>query len=173
MQMASKKTIPERVSRVSDETKIKHAIDFIEELSWLLRSKRFNLEEIPSLLRTRLAKKTIDSDEKADRKNIERLTGILPRLFQDNSLFSKNEDIAEFALEVLGIAISRVEKRSKYELIGLIVCETNELGNLKLEQLVDALTKVSASKSKIRHIAKRKNLAGFSWNETIRELGKL
>ena len=104
------------VKRVTDETKVNYAIDFIEELSWLLESKKnLKLNEIPTILRSKLL--TLSNVTKSADKyvspnpNIHYLIGVLPRLFQDPNLFSKNEEIAEFAIAVLGIQISRVEKR--------------------------------------------------------------
>lgn len=163
------------VKRVTDETKVNYAIDFIEELSWLLESKKnLKLNEIPTILRSKLL--TLSNVTKSADKyvspnpNIHYLIGVLPRLFQDPNLFSKNEEIAEFAIEVLGIQISRVEKRSKYELIGLIVCEANTLNDKKLENLVNSLANITGSSEKINLMAKEKSLVGFSWNETIRKL---
>ena len=141
-----------RSKKVSDETKVKYAIDFIEELSWLLESKRsLKLNDIPGILRNKLLapEPIIGAANKyvSPNPNIHYLIGILPRLFQDLKLFSRNDEIAEFANDVLGIKISRIEKRSKYELIGLIVCEANELDDKKLDSLVKALSEITGSSS--------------------------
>jgi hypothetical protein len=161
--------------RVTDETKVNYAIDFLEELSWLLESKKnLKLNEIPTILRNKLltSSNVTKSAEKyvSPNPNIHYLIGVLPRLFQDPKLFSKNEEIADFAVEVLGIQISRIEKRSKYELIGLIVCEANTLNDKELENLVGSLAVITGSSEKINLMAKEKSLVGFSWNETIRKL---
>jgi len=166
---------PKKNREVLEETKIKYAIDFIEELSWLLDSKKkLNLSEIPKILRDSLfsAKDEIGAADKyvSPNPNIHYLIGVLPRLFQDEMLFSRNEEIAEFANEVLGIAISRVEKRSKYELIGLIVCEANALDDDKLASLVSSLSEITGSSEKLRLMVREKTSTGFSWNETIRKL---
>ncbi|WP_444898113.1 hypothetical protein [Microbulbifer sp. SSSA005] len=165
-------------SRVlSDETKVKHAIDFIEELSWLLDSKRkLKLSDIPEILRHQLS--ATNSAAGAANKyaspnpNIHYLIGVLPRLFQDKKIFPKNEDIASFASDVLGVDISRVEKRSKYELIGMVVCECNELDDSKLEEMVSALAVVTGNSEKISRFAEERKATGFSWNETIRKLAE-
>lgn len=164
-----------KTKSVSEDTKIKYAIDFIEELSWLVDSKKnLKLSEIPTLLRAKL-----DSQERASgstdkyvspNPNIHYLIGTLPRLFQDTKLFSSNEEIADFAKEVLKINITRVEKRSKYELIGLIVCETDMLDDKKLDNLVKSLGIITGSREKIKTLANEKSTIGFSWNETIRKL---
>lgn len=173
--MADKKK--SRQKDVLDDTKVKYAIDFIEELAWLLDSKRkLKLSEIPDILRSKLLAPDLFSGA-ADKyvspnPNIHYLIGVLPRLFQDEKLFTRNEDIAEFAEDVLGIEISRVEKRSKYELIGLIVCECNSLDDNKLDSLVNSLSVITGSDEKIRMMAKEKSSIGFSWNETIRKIAK-
>lgn len=166
-----------RNTSVTDETKVKYAIDFIEELSWLLDSKRkLKLGEIPSILRNQSFgnKSTLSGADSyaSPNPNIHYLIGVLPRLFQDAKLFPKNEDIASFAKDVLGIEVSRVEKRSKYELIGLVVCECNDLNDSKLEDMVSALSAITTSSEKISRFAEEKKLTGFSWNETIRKLAE-
>jgi hypothetical protein len=167
-----------RPKAITNETKVKYAIDFIEELSWLLDSKKkLKLSEIPEILRNKLLAPdaNVGGAEKyvSPNPNIHYLIGVLPRLFQDVKLFSRNEEIAEFAKDVLGIEISRVEKRSKYELIGLIVCSCNDLDDKKLYSLVDALSAITDSSEKINMMAKEKSQTGFSWNETIRKLAEL
>jgi hypothetical protein len=166
-----------RRTLVTDETKVKYAIDFIEELSWLLDSKRkLKLSEIPSILRNHMIADdsvlSAANNYASPNPNIHYLIGVLPRLFQDTKLFPKNEDIASFAKDVLGIDVSRVEKRSKYELIGLVVCECNALNDSKLEDMVSALSSITTSSEKISRFAEAKELTGFSWNETIRKLAE-
>lgn len=167
-----------KIKEVTDETKVRYAIDFIEELSWLLDAKKnLKLNEIPGILRSKLVvsdstAQTVDGYISPN-PNIHYLIGVLPRLFQDMKLFSRNEDIAEFANEVLGIAISRVEKRSKYELIGLIVCEANDLDDTKLASLVNALSLITGNSEKLDLMIKEKSSVSFSWNETIRKIGAI
>lgn len=166
-----------RSKTVSDETKVKYAIDFIEELSWILDSKRkLKLSDIPEILRSQLHTDNQASSAankyKSPNPNIHYLIGVLPRLFQDAKLFPKNEDIASFANDVLKIDITRVEKRSKYELIGMVVCECNELDDSKLEEMVNALAAITGSSEKINRFAEERKNTGFSWNETIRKLAE-
>lgn len=163
----------------SEDTKIRHAIDFIEELSWLLESKnKLRLDEAPTLLRKAISQTNLTVDKPTDNfispnPNIHYLIGVLPRLFDDKTLFEKNEDIISFAKELLEINITRPNKRSRYELIGLISCECNKLDDSKLNTLVDALSKIANNAEKLSEIAKKKNnLVSFSWNETIRQLGE-
>lgn len=166
-----------RGKSVTDETKVKYAIDFIEELSWLLDAKRnLKLGDIPNILRNHMTTKddVIGAANKyaSPNPNIHYLIGVLPRLFQDKKLFPKNEDIAAFAEDVLGIDVSRVEKRSKYELIGMVVCECNDLDDSKLEEMVSALAAITGNSEKINRFVEEKKKTGFSWNETIRNLAE-
>jgi hypothetical protein len=166
---------PTRTKELSEDTKVKYAIDFLEELSWLLESKKhLKLSEMPDVLRSRLfaSNRMSPAADKyaAPNPNVHYLIGVLPRLFQDIDLFARNDDIADFAEEVLGIDISRVGKRSKYELIGLIVCEASTLDDKKLDDLVKYLSIITGSKNKIELMARERKSIGFSWNETIRRL---
>lgn len=78
--------------------------------------------------------------------------------------------IAQFAQEVLDIPVPRYEKRSKYELIGLIVCETDQLNDEKLDQLVRALAEITKNEDKLNRIRAARESGQFSWNQTIRQL---
>lgn len=159
----------------NDSIKIKHAIDFIEELSWFLESKsRIKLSEIPELLRNNIdttsASSVILNQRNAISSNTHYLIGVLPKILQDTIVFPKNDDICNFAEEVLKINVSRKDKRSRYELIGLIVCECDNLNESSLEDLVAAVSQKSNSDMFISEIAKEKDSVGFSWNETIRKM---
>lgn len=128
---------------LASEKRINKLIIFVEELVWLLKSTKINeLQDAVYSIRNEMYNyknvKTISKEYSPSNPNKSYLIGVLPGLFQDSSLFSKNEDIADFANEALGIRISRVEKRSKYELIGLVVCEATELNDEKLNSLVEA-----------------------------------
>jgi hypothetical protein len=100
------------------------------------------------------------------------LIGVLPRLFQDTKIFPSNEDIAEFAQTVLRVPVTRYEKRSKYELIGLIVCQTNELDEEKLSNLVKALSVITRSDEKLKKVVEARRSGGLSWNEAIQQIGQ-
>jgi hypothetical protein len=100
------------------------------------------------------------------------LIGVLPRLFQDRSLFPQNEDIADFAAAALELPMNRTEKRSRYEIIGKVVCETDDLDEHRLSTLVSALERLVGNKERLTEMAARKKSGNFSWNETIQELLK-
>jgi len=155
-----------------------HAADSLEELFWLLQSRRgIGLRKLPELLRELAADphdlSTTVGHFASPNPNKHFLIGILPRLFQDISLFPTNEDIAEFARSVLKVEISRYEKRSKYELIGFIVCKTNDLDELQLSQLVIALAEITGNEEKLKRIADARKTSGLNWNEAIQQMSDL
>lgn len=157
--------------------KITQAINFVEELSWLLDSKKsIDLKEIPYLLRNLLENNlSVSGIDKFSSPNPNKnyLIGILPNLFQDNDLFKTNIDLADFAETILKIPVNRAEKRSRYELIGLIVCEVTNLKESDLTNLVDALSKIAGSNEKLKQIKEAKKKANFSWNDAIKTLSAM
>lgn len=165
-------------SQSAKENTLRQAADMLEELLWLLDSKRAtNLKKIPLLLREQ-ADGGVDLNSVARQyispnPNKHFLIGILPRLFQDPFLFPSNEDIAEFAKSVLLVNISRFEKRSKYELIGFIVCQTNELDENQLSKLVTALEHIIGNDKKLHEIAIARKSRGLNWNEAIQQISQL
>lgn len=151
------------------------AIDFLEELIWLLESKKnIKLKDIPNTLREIINnpedKVPIDKKYASPNPNVHFLIGVLPRLFTDESLFPSNASIIQFATEVLGIEVTRSGKRSRYELIGLIVCETDKLSDSKLDKLVLALAQITGNEEKLNRMKEYQNSSNFSWNETIQKL---
>lgn len=157
--------------------KITQAINLVEELSWLLDSKKsIDLKEIPSLLRNLLDNNSsVSGSDKFSSPNPNKnyLIGVLPNLFQDNDLFKTNIDLADFAETILNIPVNRAEKRSRYELIGLIVCEVTNLNESDLTNLVDALSKIAGSNEKLKQIKEAKKKANFSWNDAIKTLSTI
>ncbi|KVD61557.1 hypothetical protein WI87_10545 [Burkholderia ubonensis] len=91
-------------------------------------------------------------------------------MFQDRQLFPQNEDIADFAAVALKLEMSRTEKRSRYEIIGKVVCETDTLDDAELSTLVQALENLVGDKDKLAQMAEKKRAGSFSWNETLQEL---
>ena len=157
-----------------EKEKLKKAIYFIEELSWLIESEKdFDLDEIVDIIS---AQEKSSIDEKVHKrylshnrnKNI--LVGILPSFFQDQDLFPTNMDIVDFAERLLGIEVSRGDKRSRYEIIGLIVTRINDLDDKELYKIVDALSIVMENKFKLEKLKEDKKRNNFSWNTAIRNL---
>ncbi|PKD40452.1 hypothetical protein CWO84_09935 [Methylomonas sp. Kb3] len=150
---------------------------FLEEFSWLMDTyskidlKKASLLIDESLGETSELRKAVGSYESKN-PNIQFLTGVLPSLFLDDSLFRTNDDIAEFASTVLKLEIPRHHKKSKYEIIGHIVCETNKLNEKELGNLVGALSLLVNDEKGKEILAKKKKDDSFSWNEMIQTLTK-
>ena len=148
---------------------------FLEEFSWLmetystvdLKKASFLIDE--SLGETSAVRKAVGIYESKN-PNINFLTGVLPSLFLDQSLFRTNDDIAEFASVVLKLDIPRHHKKSKHEIIGHIVCETNKLNEKGLDKLVRALSLLVNDDKGKEILVKKKKDGSFSWNEMIQTL---
>lgn len=163
-----------------DQTKKKRiyqAINLVEELSWLLDSKRnINLKEIVPLLKGLLETKILPPVSErflSPNPNKNYLIGVLPNLFQDEELFRTTIELIDFATNVLKIPLSKSSKRSRYEYIGLIVCEVTSLNESDLTNIVSALSKIIGDNEKLKQIKEEKNKANFSWNEAIKTLSSL
>jgi len=159
---------------MKDLKKINKAINFIEELDWLIEGSSISLKEIPVLLRMLLnsAENFSSISNLNEKTNRNKLIGILPNLFQDRGLFGRNLDLAEFAKDLLGIEVLHAKKRSRNEIIGLIVCEITELPEDKLENLVQFLSDISENEMQLMKIKDAKKSANFSWNKALQELSK-
>jgi hypothetical protein len=160
----------------TNKKKLQQAINFIEELSWLVNSKNVpDLKEIPELIRSAISDSTPVIAKKYSSKNQNKnsLVGVLPNLFLDLELFKTNGDIAEFSESVLKIEIPRFEKRSRFEIIGLIVCEIPRLEDKELAILVNAIEALTGDNDKLKKVKAEKQKANFSWNQTIQLLNNL
>jgi len=147
----------------------------LDDLAWMLQKVDIRqLKEAADLLRFSLSNQdtafSVARTYQSSSPNKHFLIGVLPRLFQDKELFPQNEDIADFANTVLKLSMSRMEKRSRYEIIGKVVCETDSLDEVELSLLVRALEKLVEDKDKLAQMAARKRAGSFSWNETLQEL---
>lgn len=150
---------------------------FLEEFSWLMDTyskldlKKASLFIDETMGDTSQVRKAVGGYE-AKNPNIKFLTGVLPSLLLDDSLFKTNDDIAEFASSVLRVEIPRHYKKSKFEIIGHIVCETNSLNENGLDNLVRALSLLVNDDRGKEVIEKKKSDNSFSWNEMIQTLTK-
>jgi len=149
---------------------------FVEELSWLMSSYEdldFRaLGELASDLR-RTDRAALTLHERVSSKRMPAanfLVGVLPKLFTDVKLFPTNEDIVEFAQSILTINLTRWEKKSRYELIGLIVCQTEKSTEHKIDLLIQALAAMVDERSSARSAVANQRRAGASWNEVIQRL---
>lgn len=171
--MATSKTKSD-IELLSDTKRIKRASMALEELVWGMRgSKLDHLADAARLLNVLGnydADSTIVKTYKSEDPNKHFLIGVLPRLFQDRKLFAQNEDIVDFAASALKLNMSRSEKRSRYEIIGKVICETDTLDEKQLTDLVRALEVLLNNRDKLEMMAEKKKSGRFSWNETIQEL---
>lgn len=164
---------PERQRKVVLRSDPKLAARFLEELSWLLKS----YEGMDPRLLTEIA----DDFQFASRsarhlrgpvrpKTVQLLVGVLPGLFTDEALFRSNEDIVEFSRHALGITIPRWHKKSKYELIGHVVCHTDQAPSARVERLVAVLGDMLENPDSARGRIEKERNSGATWNEVVRGL---
>ena len=157
-----------------NNTDLKKLINFIEELSWVLKSYK-DLEVNELLNEIKLNQEIRNS--LVHNKNLShgyddksRLIGILPGLLNDKKLFSLNSDLIEFAESAFEINITRPEKRSRYEIIGLIIMELFESKNTKVLGITDSIQKLANNTRLKNKLRRKKNSSNFSWNKAIREI---
>lgn len=172
--MISKKASRSESSQSGAE-KMQKASMALDDLVWTLqRLNIVQLKDAAELLRTSLERNNsasnVERTYKSGNPNKHFLIGVLPRLFQDRQLFPQNEDIADFANAALRLEMSRTDKRSRYELIGKVVCETDSLDETELSLLVQALERLVEDNEKLAQMAEKKRTGSFSWNETLQEL---
>ncbi|MBV7560511.1 hypothetical protein [Enterobacter sp. ENT02] len=155
-------------------TKIKK---LIEELSWIMTEyssadlkKIYNALDSSSVMANDISE-TIGY--KPENPNKHFLTGALPSLFLDQNLFKTNDEIALFSEQIIGVKIPRYHKKSKYEIIGHIVCEANSLDDHGLKKIVRALEKIVSDETSKKSLYNKKNSSSsFSWNEIIQDLNE-
>jgi len=99
------------------------------------------------------------------------LVGVLPKFLQDQSVFPENKDVAGFAKEIFDIYI-KYEKKSRFEVIGTIVCYISEADDRKFEKVVELIAKVVTDESKVQKLSLERERVGFSWNDAIRRLSR-
>jgi hypothetical protein len=155
---------------------IKKLFHFIEEFGWLMSSySSLDLQSVAKEVRDQLSQNDSSNVEAvsnyvSSNPNKHFLVGVLPRLLIDESLFVTNEDIANFALSVMDVNIPHYHKKSKFELIGHIVCKTNNLDDVALTKLVRALAVLTEKGDEARSLIKRRKNENFGWNAIIQEL---
>lgn len=163
------------MKRISKSTNTQRLTRFLEEFSWLLESYS-DLDLIGA------AKNISNNDNKlseakvavgnyeSSNPNKHFLVGVLPRLFTDQTIFPTNDDISQFAKNVMDVSIPYSGKKSKYEIIGHIVCQTDKLNDYELTKLVKALAKISNNDSETKELIKMRKKENYSWNDIIQEL---
>lgn len=171
--MTSKPNSPRRSQRRSDPRTLAR---FVEELSWLLASyEELDFKALGNMSSEFISFSRSSSDLLSRSRRpptVHLLVGILPNFLVDLSLFPANEDIVEFAQSALGIGMTRWQKKSRYELIGQIVCHTNEASPAMLERLMTVLEQATDETSATRKKMASDRRSGRSWNEVIQSLVK-
>lgn len=165
----------ESKQKTTPEFERQQFINFFEELSWLLdTNKDLNFKKASIFLREYRKFAVHGAIVSGTSSNAYDLIGVLPSLLKDNEIFQGNTQLVQFAEEVLALDIPRWEKKSRNEIIGLIVCEVEDV-NVNKERL-DTLTKWAANilknKTRVREMQSKAKTTGnlFSWNETIQKL---
>jgi hypothetical protein len=151
------------------------ARQFLEELSWILSSySRLDFKGLPKIVKNEFETRTNTQHSvgsyASSNPNKHFLVGVLPRLFNDMVLFPSNDDIAEFARTVMHVSIPRFHKKSRYELIGHVVCQTENLSDQKLRDLVKALEVLLNKSDAVEEIVRKRREGSFAWNRVIQEL---
>ena len=80
------------------------------------------------------------------------LIGVLPSLLKDKELFPNNAKLAQFSEEVLSLSILRWDKRSRNEIIGLIICEVEDTNKQRLHQMSQCVGNIMNHKEQVKNI---------------------
>ncbi len=159
--------------KLASEYEKKQIFNFFEDLCWIFdANKDINFKNASKYLkeyRNNIAQSGINSDKTSDEHN---LIGILPSLLKDQEIFQSNSQLVQFAGEVLALDIPRWEKKSRNEIIGLIVCEVEEANKERLNTLIRWSRNILKNKNVVRDMQNKAKNSGnmFSWNETIQKL---
>jgi hypothetical protein len=169
--------LPKQSRRPGKRSEPRTLAKFVEELSWLLSSyEDLDFRALGNLgadlIRPQRAATNIQTHSINRKPTTHLLVGTLPSLLTDESLFPSNEDIVEFSTMTLGITIPRWQKKSKYELIGHIVCHTDLADQEKIFSLVQVLNSLLSDKGETKRNLAEQRQSGLSWNEVIQRLLK-
>ena len=150
------------------------SINFFEELCWLLDSnKDINFKDASKTFKTMA--KFNDTWRMRDQQGEQvsySLIGVLPSLLKDKELFPNNAKLAQFSEEVLSLSILRWDKRSRNEIIGLIICEVEDTNKQRIDQLSQWVGNILNHKVQVKDMQGNAEKTGnlFSWNEAIQRL---
>ena len=151
---------------------LERTISFLEDLCWLLDSnKRTNYNDILKFL-SEIRKNQDSSISSQLGQEPDELIGILPRLLTDTSLFDTNRNLAQFSSEVLNIEILNWHKRSRNEMIGVIICKVQESEEVRNGISSYVLANILKNKDKIKKIRKESENINetFLWNDAIHKI---
>lgn len=137
--------------------------NFLEEYSWINRKYRnLDLDKLLYIINNNTKQSTTK----------ENLIGKLPSLLQDRELFEKNSDLAEFAA-TLNIEVKFAEKRSRYEIIGAIICQIQEMDETYLVDVKSAIEHLVNDSELINSIKRlRRTSSNYDWNTLLQAISK-
>lgn len=153
---------------------IKTLTNFLDEFSWIVEKykdidlNQLNKQLLENLDNRRTNNLSLFYSEENSNKNY--LIGVLPRLLQDKELFEKNMDLVSFS-KALGIEVKFGEKRSRYEIIGAMLCQISELNDENLDKVVVAIEAINNDQTLLKNLKYlKKNEVNYDWNLIIQEL---
>lgn len=146
-------------------------LNFLEEFCWLLDSnKEINFKNVSKYLNE--YRNTWVHGVFKDKSSEYNLIGVLPSILKDEDILPNNILLVQFASEVLALNIPRWEKRSRSEIIGLIICEVEDANKQRLNTLTEWSRNILKNKKEIKELQNNAKKSGnmFSWNETIQKI---
>lgn len=155
------------------KAELKKLLMSLERIEWALKDidpKTIHeaREFVSNSIEVSNKRRKVFSENENISNSLDFLTGILPTLFKDRKLFPKNEDIISFTQDLIGLGkVSRVDKRSRYEIIGLVVCEATVSSSAKLDRLISAITVILNDESVRKSFEVMRKDESFSWNDAI------
>jgi hypothetical protein len=149
-------------------TDIKEFVNILEEISWIIDRKSIDLSDMIKKVKVAIGETTNKSNE----ESITHLVGILPSLFMDKELFVKNDDLLDFAEQILRLKAKRSGNRSRTESIGWIVCELSKSDECIRKDFLDALDELVGNEEKKNTLKKKRQMPNFSWNDAIAKLNE-
>lgn len=161
----------ERKQKGSTELEQQQLINFFEELCWLLDSNK-NINFNNATKNLKIIRNNMVHGARFENTNTTSLIGVLPSLLKDLEIFPNLAQLVQFAKEVLGIEISRWDKRSRNEIIGLIICEVEDTDKERMDVLFEWSNNILNNKRRVQEMQEKAKKEGniFSWNETIQKL---
>ena len=168
-------TDPTRSKRNQKRSDPRTLARFVEELSWLLSSyEELDFKALGALSSSfaTISRHSGVVSRSSRSTTAQLLVGVLPSFFMDLELFPSNEDIVEFSQVALGIRLVRWQKKSKFELIGQIVCHTDKASPEHLSRVMAALEDALDDSGTARMRISRERKSGRSWNEVIQTMLK-
>jgi len=161
--------IKRKDSLESDKVRI---LNFFEELSWLLDSnKSLDFKKATTIIKE-FRSNSIYPYGYFDNHLEKRFIGVLPSLLKDNEIFNTNEELVDFALNVLSLKLTRWQKKSRAEIIGLIICDVEDANIERLDTLAAWFDEILKNRDEVKILRSKARETGssFSWNDTIRKI---